>query len=355
VHLTARYGLLLTDAEAAALELPLHLRTRVEVVDDRGKRVASSRDLQKVREGIEQRERELAKRPDTEIEAAWRASCQRVERVSEGGWCFGDVPESIVVTESAGVTVRAWAGLRLESGRVALRLHRTPEEAGRGIGEALARLLEHELRHELAYAEEDLRDLQKLKLALIGFAPIDQVKSEAVLCLRRHLCSRDVSPLTQERFASVAAAARAEAKGIAYRLMDVLAAVLATRAEGLRSKNMCAQLQEDIARLVPPGVLAVTPYHQLAHLPRYLKAAQLRAERARTNPPADAERAKQVRQALQWLAAWEKGRTLTALQARRVEEYRWLIEELRVSLFAQQLGTAVPVSLVRLERFLAEF
>jgi len=87
---------------------------------------------------------------------------------------------------------------------------------------------------------------------------------------------------------------------------------------------------------VPNDFVKVTPYAQLAHFPRYLKAMKVRADRWKQMQVKDAERAKQ-------LAAFTG-----------VPELRWQVEELRVSLFAQELGTAEPVSVQKLERALAE-
>jgi ATP-dependent helicase HrpA len=90
-------------------------------------------------------------------------------------------------------------------------------------------------------------------------------------------------------------------------------------------------------------VLAVTPHAQLQHLPRYLKAIHIRAERAANNPAKDADKALVIRDFL----GWEK-----EVRPSNHEAFRWLFEEYRVSIFAQELGTAQPVSLKRLEALL---
>jgi ATP-dependent helicase HrpA len=113
--------------------------------------------------------------------------------------------------------------------------------------------------------------------------------------------------------------------------------------------------------LLPDDFLRTLPYAQLAHVPRYLKAMLLRAERARKNPAKDTERAAQIapyEKALATLAS-RTGRpavnaTGAPVSTRKVDAFRWLIEEFRVSLFAQELGTAEPVSAVKLDRVLAD-
>ena len=96
---------------------------------------------------------------------------------------------------------------------------------------------------------------------------------------------------------------------------------------------------------MPPDFLRTTPYAQLSHFPRYLKAMKLRAERWRQNPAKDAERAAQL---APYVSAAAKLRERDGGGA-----FRWLVEEFRVSLFAQELGTAEPVSAVKLDRTLA--
>ena len=112
-----------------------------------------------------------------------------------------------------------------------------------------------------------------------------------------------------------------------------------------------AGLERDLAALLPPDFLRTTPYAQLAHFPRYLKAMKLRADRWRQNPAKDAERAVQL---APYVAAVGKiAGTATPPSRADADSFRWLVEEFRVSLFAQELGTAEPVSAVKLDRALA--
>jgi hypothetical protein len=112
-------------------------------------------------------------------------------------------------------------------------------------------------------------------------------------------------------------------------------------------------LSVELAALVPPRFLEQIPYDRLPHFPRYLKALLIRIERATLNPAKDQERARQI---APYLAAWrqlqgELPRSTTACLA--IEEFRWMIEEFKVSLFAQELGTATPISPKRLDEKLA--
>jgi len=127
------------------------------------------------------------------------------------------------------------------------------------------------------------------------------------------------------------------------KVKDLFEKIRETRSAILASPKRYAGLDQDLQRLVPEDFLAVTPYDRLVHLPRYLKAVQVRAERASVNPAKDAEKARPF-------AAFLRAEP----PARNRETYRWLLEEYRVSIFAQELGTAEPVSARRLESLLTD-
>jgi ATP-dependent helicase HrpA len=150
---------------------------------------------------------------------------------------------------------------------------------------------------------------------------------------------------TRELFTAAVERAKADLRGLVPRFVDQLREILTLRQDVLVVPEPPAGLTADLAALLPADFLRVTPYAQLAHFPRYLKAMRLRAERARKNPAKDAERAKQI---AAYAAAAAKFRAREGGEA-----FRWLVEEFRVSLFAQELGTAEPVSPVKLDRALA--
>jgi ATP-dependent helicase HrpA len=152
-------------------------------------------------------------------------------------------------------------------------------------------------------------------------------------------------PLTEARFVAMLETARRELPALTYQLGETTRQLLDLRQKILASPKRYAGLDEDLQRLVPGDFLARTPHAQLPHLHRYLRAIQIRGERAAINPDKDAEKAKQLAPFAQWQ---------TRVLASQRETFRWLLEEFRVSLFAQELGTAQPVSAQRL-RGLGEF
>jgi ATP-dependent helicase HrpA len=150
--------------------------------------------------------------------------------------------------------------------------------------------------------------------------------------------------LQAAKFAQQLAAARQDLRGLVPRLGDWLKEIFTLRLALQTAKQTYPGLADDLAALLPADFLRVTPFERIAHLPRYLKGLQARAERAKRDPAKDAARAREL---APFVAAVKK-------LGGDAGDLRWLVEEFRVSLFAQELGTAEPVSAVRLERLLQE-
>ncbi len=332
-------GVSIDLATLSAKPLPDPLRVRIQVVDDKGKELASGRDLGLVREALQSHEKAGSAALVRTDPDAWSRARSRVEKAPLQSWDFGAIPERVVVTEKAGVFVYGYPALKAEERGVSLRLFGTLEEAKECGRSGLAALFALELRNDLAWLHRDLKALGTLGASIAMLRTADELREDAFACVRSWLCGRPVDPLTEASFRSAVALARADLVGFVPRFVDLLREITTSRQELLVEKRAYPGLAEDASRLVPPDFLRTTPYAQLVHLPRYLKAMRLRSERRRQNPARDEERARELAPYL-------------AEAQRRGGPFRWLVEEFRVSLFAQELGTAVPVSRVKLDRAL---
>ena len=130
--------------------------------------------------------------------------------------------------------------------------------------------------------------------------------------------------------------------------------ILTQRDSLLHNQNLYPGLKEDIERLTPPHFLLHTPFPQLQHFNRYLKAISIRLDRARLNAAKDADKAALIRPYDQKLTQWVTSSSDSQAVLDAINELRWMIEEFRVSLFAQELGTAYPISTIRLDKKIAE-
>jgi ATP-dependent helicase HrpA len=355
--ITERHGVSLDPAVWADKPLPDHLQVRVRVVDARGRELAAARRLEDLRAALATQAREASVAVAREDPPAWRAARARWETPPHVTWKFDELPARITVSEQNGVTVHAFPALVAEPGGVARRLCRTPEEAAALTAAALRALLERHLTADLMWTQRDLRALRELGPLAARLAPVAELPEHAFASIREWVLGRPVAPLTAAAFETVLTQARADLRGLVPRLVDLLRELLGLRLELEVLSDPPAGQAEWLAALLPPDFLRVIPYARLAHVPRYLRAALVRAERARRQPARDAERLARLEPLLR---AWRRaagGPAATGATARpeaaAATTLRWQLEELRVSLFAQELGTAEPVSEVKLERALA--
>ncbi|MFN3407570.1 MAG: ATP-dependent RNA helicase HrpA [Limisphaerales bacterium] len=376
-----RYGVAVPAEAWKADAVPAHLRPRIEVVDAGGRAVVSGRELAALRDQL----RAVPTGRNTE-NADWRRAAARWERVSLSGWTFGDLPERIVVggseTSAAGPPpVFAWPGLAVEDGHVSVRLFRSAELAREAGVAGLQRLLELVLQKDLAWLENDLRALHKLAPLYAPIGSAEELRETAAEHLRNHVLGTEPLPALREaEFHARVAAARQRLAGLVPRFCDQLEALLQLRQQvalklgasqsaapgrpaSLKDFRQLAAvpvaakpphpLQAELDALLPARFLVVTPHERLPHLARYLKALGIRAERAALNPVKDRERARQLAPFVTALRQWQAKPPASEEGRRRVEAFRWLVEEFKVSLFAQELGTAETVSVKRLEQALA--
>jgi ATP-dependent helicase HrpA len=367
-QLTERFQIRVDPALWNDKPLPDHLRARVRVLDDDGAEICASRDLGEIQKALATRQREVSASVAKDDPLAWRQARARWEKPAQSSWVFGDVLERVPVSDQAGVPVFAFPGLKIEGEGVALRLFRQLEEASVATERGLERMIELHLRYELAWLEKDLRKLRELGTLTATLGPIETLMDQAYGSIRSWICDagrvahvissapsgdaqarriKDNPPyLSEANLTAALERARVELRGVVPRLMDLLREILTLRQALLVHPNPYRGQGPELEALITPDFLRTTPYEQLAHFPRYLKAMRVRADRWRQNPAKDTERAKQ-------LAPYVKA--ATELHGRPGGDVlRWLVEEFRVSLFAQEIGTAGAVSVVKLDRALAE-
>ena len=343
-----RYGVEIPVAVWPVAALPEYLRPRYEIVGREGQSLASGRDLSALREEIKNHETPEDKR-------AWQQAVEKLERYGLTAWTLGDLPEFYPVSEASGVPLRAYPGLQVEHGDVNLRLFRRPEEATAASAEGLPRLAEKLLSRELAWLQKDLRGLDKAKPFYVTLGSGDELAETAWENLRNHaLGSPPAPPLTEKRFSDYLEQVRTQLRGLAPRLVSLVEAILKKRHELQLVRRPYPNLAEDLEALVPRLFLRTIPYSRLEHLPRYLRALQIRAERAALNPLSDAEKLRRVHPYMNAVREWRMRPNLPASTREKLGHLVWLVEEFKVSCFAQELGTAVSVSSKKLDEALEE-
>jgi ATP-dependent helicase HrpA len=370
-----RYGV---DVPATAWPedaLPAHLKSRIEIVDHNQKTIGTGRDLNALRKQLEQ-----ANVKPPEDTGRWQQVAQRWERFALTTWNFGDLPERITVSDDASLPVYAWPGLEVEDKAVNLRLFRSRDAARQASVAGVQRLAELAVQKSLGWIEKDLRALNRFSPLYASIGTVDELLETALENLKQHILPSDGLPeLKQSVFEAALEKSRHKVSGAAQRLIDTLAILLplrqqvhqrvgsvAVQAAPVRTTklNDFSQLgkvvappptkanpfAEELARLTPPRFLETIPFERLPHLPRYLKALLTRFERAAMNPAKDQERGGQVAPYAEALEKLRADKHQTAEKRKLIDEFRWTLEEFKVSVFAQELGTAFPVSAKRLDQ-----
>jgi len=366
--------------------LPSHLRPRIEIVGNDAKTMAAGRDLDQLRRGLQ-----TARVEPAADAPAWQHVAQQWERFGLTAWSFGDLPERITVSEGPGLPLHAWPGLEVEQGRVNVRLFHTPEAAQAASRCGVQRLVELAIERDLGWLEKDLRALSRLESLYAPLGPIDELHESALENAKRYVLPAAPLPALKETlFREAVEEARRRIQGLAQQLIDRVEAILKLRqqvqqrlgpgpaapAQKPKSVNDLSQLgglvgfepqdrlkpaaramppsthplSAELASLLPPRFLERIAFERLPDLPRYLKALLTRIERAALNPAKDQDRVRQLAPYREALAQLEAQPRPSAEATREIDAFRWMIEEFKVSLFAQELGTAVPVSARRLDQ-----
>ncbi len=330
-------------------QLAAHLSPVFEVVDNKGGTLARGRDLERL-------QAQFAAHAQQGFAAITDSDFER-EDVRE--WDFAVLPESLEFRRQ-GVLVRAYPALARQDKRIDLRLFERADQARAAHCEGVLALL----RRQLAAPLRDVRravadfDQQALWFSTVGAADAlrEDLETAALLAAAP---SAGAAIRDAESFQLCLQDARtrllAEAVRIGALSRQTLQAYHQTRRAlkdlgDLRLLAVTAQVQQQLEALVYPGFLSATPAAWLPHLARYLQAARSRLEQAVADPARDRQRALLVER------YWDRYRDAQARldDSAQLQRFRWLIEELRVSLFAQSLGTAEKVSPQRLDRLWRE-
>ena len=279
-------------------------------------------------------------------------------------WTFGELPELLEIRKGA-QTLIGFPALMDAGDAVTVEVFDEPEAAAAKHRAGLRRLFALQIKDALKYLEKNIPDLQKMGVSYLQVGrgegatqlggTVEELRSQIIaLALDRAFL---LDPLPTDEFAFKRRLDEGRGRltlipNEVARLAGVVLIEFATAARKIKdSKNApeaCADAQQQLQRLITRQFLLATPWDRLQHLARYCKAITLRLEKYRADPARDAARLAELRPLEQryWrLVAERKGAVDD-----RMAEFRWLLEELRVSFFAQELRTPQPVSVKRLEK-----
>ena len=326
----------------AHIELAPHFAMRYRLHDDSGKTLASGRDLGVMRAQWEGQAREAFSRK-TDIE---------LTREDVTSWDFEEIPEQ--VRSDGGLL--AFPALVDLGEAVALRVFERRDEAKAAHTQGVERLLRNALASDMKQARRRLPIANAMSLKYAPLGSVDGLREDLVEGgFVDVLATHDLNVRSAATFEALRTHAAREMFAAAVARLTLAEPIIEAQAElkpwlqppliGF-ARASYDDLGEQLDDLLAPGFLRELPTARLAHFPRYLKAMRLRAERLRQDPAKDQQRMLQV------LPYWREYLNHRAEGEAALDELRWLIEEWRVSLFAQELKTAEPVSAKRLAKAL---
>ncbi len=326
--------------------LPPHLKLRVAVVDANGRLLAAGRDVAALK-------RELGAAAGDSAAAAAPAHWRRTGLTR---WDVGDLPESVVVAQRPR-PLALYPALVDSGGRVDLELRPPGPAAVAEHRTGVRRLLLKSLPQQTALIRDRALADHALVLAYHGVGDGAALVDDLACAAAEQAFELDPPVRTADEFAARLDRGRGQLVAEAEALRELLAEILPLhralrRALGSGAvtgahAELRADLEAQLAELVGPAMLRNTPREWRKHLPRYLRAAEERWQKRGQRRQADL--AAEARAAAARLARWRASQPEGVPWPPGIVEYRWLVEEFRVSLFAQQLGTARPVSAKRLE------
>ncbi|MDI1307984.1 MAG: ATP-dependent RNA helicase HrpA [Methylotenera sp.] len=333
-------------------ETPAHLLMNFSVVDDAGRELAMGRDWNA-----------LKKQLGSAAQLTFRNTSPDIEKTGLKQWDFGDLPQTLSF-ERDGLKVVGYPALEDDIDSVSVKLFDTEREAAVNLRKGICRLIRFELKEQMKQLEKSLPNFNQYALTLRNIMSPEDLREDMITAIAdRAFIGEDDLPRTNAEFmklkqrartrlpaVSEAIARQAQAIATEYQLLITKQSQMATTANRLKR-----DLEQQVVQLVYKDCFSQTPWEHLQQVPRYLKALRLRIEKHPANPDRDGKNAGSVG------VLWEKWQNkVNALHqanlavSEDLQEFRWLIEELRVSLFAQELKTPFPVSLKRLEKTWAD-
>ncbi|VVE89498.1 ATP-dependent RNA helicase HrpA [Pandoraea bronchicola] len=394
-------GVMLKSSDFKLEMLPAHLSMNFKVIDEHGRQLGMGRNLAQLRAELGQQAQrtfqQLAAKsgatptggsgvdvqargssapasPTSRTSAAGRgdgkgagkAATQALQATPSGAavepgrydnlttWSFGELPEMLEIRRG-GQTLFGYPALVDRGDHCDLEVFDDPDEAQRQHRAGLRRLFAIQLREQVKYLEKNIPGLQQMAMQYMNLGTQEELREQIVDLALERACLQLPWPSDNASFVARKDEGRGrltllaqEIARLAGQILTEYAALQKKLAQAKPFAQAYADLSAQLQRLVGKRFLIDTPYAQLAHFPRYLKAMTGRIDKLKADPARDARAMGELGPLLQnWQRATSQRRDHGDA---RLEEFRWLLEELRVSLFAQELRTPMPVSVKRLHK-----
>ena len=301
----------------------------------------------------------LKKQLGSAAQLTFRNTSPDIEKTGLKQWDFGDLPTTLSF-EREGRQITGYPALEDDKDSISVKLFDTESEANISHRKGVCRLMRFELKEQVKQLEKSLPNFNQYALILRNVVSPEDLREDLIVTISdRAFIGEDDLPRTNADFMKLKARARtrlpAVSQAVARQAQTIATEyqlLIAQQAKMPATVNRLKRdLEQQISLLVYKNCFSQTPWEQLQHVPRYLKALRLRIDKQPANPDRDGKNAASV--GLLWQKWQDKISALNQAHLdipQPLQDYRWLIEELRVSLFAQELKTPFPISIKRLEK-----
>ncbi|MYM68443.1 ATP-dependent RNA helicase HrpA [Pseudoduganella sp. FT55W] len=352
--------------------LPAHHFMNFKVIDEHGRQLDMGRNLATLQAeyGTQAREsfQKMAEASGPQSTVAARAvvpakaapaaaaapTTNNITLTNLTSWTFGELPELLEIAQGK-LTLIGFPALVDKGTHCDLEVFDDPTVAARTHRIGLRRLFALQMKDQIKFIEKSIPNLQQMGMQFMSMGTQEELREQIINKALDIACLQDPLPIDAASFAK----RKDEGKSRLVLLVNEIARLLSqvlTEFHGLPKRlqglpQQAAQdMQQQLQGLVHKRFLQENEYSQLSHFPRYLKAMNVRIEKLRGDPSRDTKLMAEWQQAA---AAWQRANRDKSAGKNtdpKMVEFRWMLEELRVSLFAQELRTPMPVSAKRLQK-----
>lgn len=333
-------------------KLPEHLFMNFSVIDEKQQELGMGRDWAVLKNQL-----------SSAAQLTFRSSTTNsIEKSGITQWDFGDLPATLTFSKD-GRQLTGYPGLEDNIESVSIKLFDTEQAATTSHRAGVCRLMRFELKEQLKQLQKNLPNFNQYAMQLRNVMDADTLREDILSAIAdRAFVGEDDLPRTNQAFMALKQRARTRLPAVKDAITRIVVAVATEyytlsvkRAEmQVKANRLSKDVESQTNQLLYKNCFSQTPWVYMQHLPRYLKALRLRIEKQPSNPDRDGKHAASVG------VFWDKWKTESEKQSKlgdvspQLTDFRWLIEELRVSLFAQELKTPLPVSIKRLEKAWSE-
>jgi len=351
-----QYGFTIPATAWSEDPLPDHLKMRISIRDHQDREITSLRDP-----ALLNRFPAAGPKPGT---SALDRARQAFEKTDITDWSFSDLAEEHLIDEPDGFTRKVYPGLKIEADGLSLRLFLSRKDAATAHVQGIRRLYGHQFADLFKAIRKDIRTMTGLKQIAPYFNGTAAFQDETYACITRHLFEKNLR--SREAFETYIQELRPALYEKTQHLLKEIQAVGQAYAECFtliqslslkhrdrpQASRILTELFDALKNLVPAHFLSLYAVERIRHLPRYVACIRIRAQRGADNPVKESEKAEKVRRFENHLATHVAGLSekTSPEKAQKVEDFFWLLEEYKISVFAQELKTAVKVSAKRLEK-----